>query len=182
MNVLNGYMTSTELENQQRAVEFASLFSHVDIRAGVLDVMPPPGIKATVIGTVSEKRSVGSTRTDKDVSFIVLVTMGSSDVIHLLSHYWISWAIYLLLRQEVAQSATPAQTTNDLLVDLFSGGPAPAATPSSPAGAPPKNSIQDIPSLFDSTPIASSPAPAPAPALTQPPAMSGSNPMAGLLI
>ncbi|KAG8706485.1 clathrin associated protein complex large subunit [Ceratobasidium sp. 395] len=149
MNVLNGYMTSTELENQQRAVEFASLFSHVDIRAGVLDVMPPPGIKATVIGTVSEKRSVGSTRTDKD---------------------------------EVAQSATPAQTTNDLLVDLFSGGPAPAATPSSPAGAPPKNSIQDIPSLFDSTPIASSPAPAPAPALTQPPAMSGSNPMAGLLI
>lgn len=68
MTVLNGFATSTELEIQQRAVEFASLFAQVDIRAGVLEVMPPPEIKTTVIGTVSEKRSVGSTRTDKDVS------------------------------------------------------------------------------------------------------------------
>ncbi|KAG8791589.1 clathrin associated protein complex large subunit [Ceratobasidium sp. 428] len=76
-----------------------------------------------------------------------------------------------------AAVTTPAQTTNDLLADLFGSGSAPAATPSSPASAPPKNSIQNILSLFDATPAA---APVPAPALTQSPAMNGSNPMAGL--
>ncbi|KAG8791594.1 clathrin associated protein complex large subunit [Ceratobasidium sp. 428] len=162
VTVLNGYATSTELEIQQRAVEFASLFSHVDIRAGVLEVMPPPEIKATVIGTVSEKRSVGSTRTDKDS---LLDLMGDEPA---------------ATPSGGAASATPAQTTNDLLADLFGGGSAPAATPSSPAGAPPKNSIQDILGLFDATPATASPAPASAPALTQSPAMNGANPMAGL--
>ncbi|CEL63022.1 AP-1 complex subunit gamma-1 OS=Ustilago maydis (strain 521 / FGSC 9021) GN=APL4 PE=3 SV=2 [Rhizoctonia solani AG-1 IB] len=136
-NILNGFATSTELEIQQRAVEFASLFSLADIRSGVLEVMPPPEIKATVIGTVSEKRSVGSTRTDKD-------------------------SLLDLMGDEVApaSAAPPAPSNTDLLADLFGGGGA-APTPAAPA--PQKNSIQDILGLFDSTPTTTAtPPPAPA--------------------
>lgn len=48
--LLSTYATSPELEIQQRAVEFASLFSQGDIRSGVLERMPPPELKATVMG------------------------------------------------------------------------------------------------------------------------------------
>ncbi|EUC60879.1 gamma-adaptin (adaptor HA1/AP1 adaptin gamma subunit), putative [Rhizoctonia solani AG-3 Rhs1AP] len=138
-NILNGFATSTELEIQQRAVEFASLFSQVEIRGGVLEVMPPPEIKATVIGTVSERRSVGSTRTDKDS---LLDLMGDEPA--------------------PAAAAPPAPSNTDLLADLFGGGGGGAA-PAAPAPTPQKNSIQDILGLFDSTPVsAATPPPAPA--------------------
>lgn len=48
--VLANYTTSPELELQQRAVEFASLFSLGNLREGVLERMPPPELKATVMG------------------------------------------------------------------------------------------------------------------------------------
>jgi AP-1 complex subunit gamma-1 len=48
--VLAMYTTSPELELQQRAVEFASLFTLGDLRSGVLERMPPPELKATVMG------------------------------------------------------------------------------------------------------------------------------------
>lgn len=47
--VLATFTTSPELELQQRAVEFASLFSLGDLRSGVLERMPPPELKATVM-------------------------------------------------------------------------------------------------------------------------------------
>lgn len=84
--MLAGYTTNPELELQQRAVEFASLFSLGELRVGVLERMPPPELKATVTGVgtcpsdmptfldnrafhlpVSENKPVGSTRTGKDV-------------------------------------------------------------------------------------------------------------------
>ena len=84
--MLAKYTTSPELELQQRAVEFASLFTLGETRIGVLEQMPPPELKATVMGvgmsswfnsryrvivadchTVSEKKPVGSTR-GKEVS------------------------------------------------------------------------------------------------------------------
>jgi len=43
-------MTSPELELQQRAVEFTSLFALGDVRVGVLERMAPPELKATVMG------------------------------------------------------------------------------------------------------------------------------------
>ena len=49
-DVLAKYTTSPELELQQRAVEFVSLFSLGDLRSGVLERMPPPELKATVTG------------------------------------------------------------------------------------------------------------------------------------
>ena len=48
--VLAGYTTNLELELQQRAVEFACLFSLGELRVGVLERMPPPELKATVTG------------------------------------------------------------------------------------------------------------------------------------
>lgn len=62
-------MSSAELEIQQRAVEFSQLLGMTEIKTGVLERMPPPELKASVMGTVSEKRAVGSTRADKDVSY-----------------------------------------------------------------------------------------------------------------
>lgn len=48
--ILAGYTGNLELEIQQRAVEFGSLFSRGDVRAGVLERMPPPEIRATIMG------------------------------------------------------------------------------------------------------------------------------------
>lgn len=48
--VLANYTTSPELELQQRSVEFVSLFNLGAEREGVLERMPPPELKATVMG------------------------------------------------------------------------------------------------------------------------------------
>jgi AP-1 complex subunit gamma-1 len=49
--VLASYTSNAELETQQRAVEFASLYAlGEDLRSGVLERMPPPEIKATIMG------------------------------------------------------------------------------------------------------------------------------------
>jgi AP-1 complex subunit gamma-1 len=48
--IINSFATSPELEIQQRAVEFASLFGQKEIFEGVLERMPVPEIKATIIG------------------------------------------------------------------------------------------------------------------------------------
>jgi AP-1 complex subunit gamma-1 len=66
--ILARFTSSAELEIQQRAVEFSQLLTMHEIKTGVLERMPPPELKASVMGTVSEKRAVGSTRVDKDVS------------------------------------------------------------------------------------------------------------------
>ena len=55
--MLAKYTSSPELELQQRAVEFASLFTLGEMRVGILEQMPLPELKATVIG-VGEFRSV----------------------------------------------------------------------------------------------------------------------------
>ena len=49
--ILASFSSNLELEIQQRAVEFGSLFARNDIRAGVLERMPPPEIRATIMGT-----------------------------------------------------------------------------------------------------------------------------------
>ena len=49
--LLASYSSSLELEIQQRAVEFGSLFARDEIKGGVLERMPPPEIRATIMGT-----------------------------------------------------------------------------------------------------------------------------------
>lgn len=48
--LLDSYATSPELEIQQRAIEFENLLTLGEIKYGVLERMPPPEIKATVMG------------------------------------------------------------------------------------------------------------------------------------
>lgn len=50
IELLDGYATSPELEIQQRAVEFESLLQLGELKYGVLERMPPPELKATVMG------------------------------------------------------------------------------------------------------------------------------------
>jgi AP-1 complex subunit gamma-1 len=48
--IISAFSASPELEIQQRAVEFTSLFTQGEIFVGVLERMPVPELKATVIG------------------------------------------------------------------------------------------------------------------------------------
>lgn len=48
--ILSRYTSNPELELQQRAVEFSALYALGDLRIGVLERMPPPEIKQTVMG------------------------------------------------------------------------------------------------------------------------------------
>jgi hypothetical protein len=48
--LIAGYSTNPELEIQQRGVEFANLLSLSDLKSGVLERMPAPELKATVMG------------------------------------------------------------------------------------------------------------------------------------
>ncbi|KAG6904055.1 hypothetical protein DXG01_012875, partial [Tephrocybe rancida] len=54
--LLAKYTTSPELELQQRAVKFASLFDLGELREGVLKCIPPPELKATVISVLRSCR------------------------------------------------------------------------------------------------------------------------------
>ncbi|KAG8891356.1 clathrin associated protein complex large subunit, partial [Tulasnella sp. 417] len=136
--IIGSYATNPALEIQQRSVEYINLFNQPEIRSGVLEQMPAPEIKATVLGTVSENRTVGSTRTDTDS----LLDLDSD------------------LAQNGAANVVPQaakQNTQDLLADIFgsSSEPSAPAAPSQPA-APAKSSVNDILGLFDSAPAAPS--------------------------
>ncbi|EIW79282.1 gamma-adaptin [Coniophora puteana RWD-64-598 SS2] len=126
--VLGKYVASPELELQQRAVEFASLFNLGELRSGVLERMPPPELKATVVGVVSENRPVGSTRNDGDL-------LGDD------------------ISQPVAQPAVNGQGTQnsqDLLAEIFgSSAPSTSSPTSAVPSQPQKASVNDILGLFD---------------------------------
>ncbi|KAI0675734.1 gamma-adaptin [Trametes maxima] len=143
--LLMTYTTSPELELQQRAVEFASLFNLGEIRSGVLERMPAPELKATVLGVVSENKPVGSIQPGKDADLLG-DDVSSAPVAN-------------------GQPAVPA--TQDLLAEIF-GSSAPSAPAANGAAAPApaqRNIAQDILGLFDSP---SAPAAAPAATATPP--------------
>ncbi|KAG6333060.1 hypothetical protein ID866_6029 [Astraeus odoratus] len=124
--VLAKYSTNPELELQQRAVEFASLFTLGDLKIGVLERMPPPEPKATVMGVVSENKPVGSTRATKDADLL------GDDVSS--------------PNQQI--NGQPAQSNQDLLAGIFGSSALSTTSPSQPSTH--KTTIQDILGLFDS--------------------------------
>ena len=48
--LIAGFTTNPDLEIQQRGVEFANLLALGDLKSGVLERMPAPELKATVMG------------------------------------------------------------------------------------------------------------------------------------
>lgn len=142
---LHKFDTTVDVELQQRSIEFTSLLGRSDLRDGVLEPMPAPEIKQTVIGTVSEKRAVGSTRRDKDALLDLMGDEGASP------------------SGGAGQSSNggsrgePQKTTQDLLADIFGGGD--QETSNTPAqSSQSKSSVQDIMGLFgnDSAPATGS--------------------------
>jgi AP-1 complex subunit gamma-1 len=160
--IIASFQLSSEVESQQRAVEFHQLLTGIDesTRSGVLERMPLPEIKATVLGTVSERRAVGSTKAGKDVR----LTLARGRDAHPLAQSLLDLTSD---DAESSRSSKPAvQTTQDLLADLF-GSTDLSSTPA-PAAAPAKSNVNDIFGLFDSdsAPAAAPPqatAPSPAP-------------------
>lgn len=186
---LHGYDASVELELQQRAVEFGTLLRLDAIKGGVLERMPPPEIKATVMGTVSEKRPVGSLRRDKDALLDLMGDEGADG------------SAPGAAPGGAAMPAAQQQTTHDLLADIFGSGDAAAsAGPAQAQAQAPQSAVNDIMSLFGSTSLSpqptgassasadlfssmststpSAPSPAPAPARSPAPTPSAAGPQA----
>ncbi|EJD07418.1 Adaptor protein complex AP-1 gamma subunit [Fomitiporia mediterranea MF3/22] len=143
IQLLDSYSTSAELEIQQRAVEFENLLQLGEIRFGVLERMPPPEIKATVMGVVVENKPVGSTAS-KEVDLLGDDTAVTNPGVNVQSPV--------------------VQNSQDLLAEIFGSGPSgPSQTSPAPAAAaspqPQKSSVNDILGLFDSSPATPSPVP-----------------------
>ncbi|KAI5984304.1 adaptin N terminal region-domain-containing protein [Pisolithus albus] len=126
--ILAKHTTNPELELQQRAVEFASLFTLGDLKVGVLERMPLPEPKATVMGIVSENKPVGSTRATKDADLL------GDD----------------LVPPAPQVNGQPVQNNQDLLAEIFGSSTTPTATSSPQPPASHKAAVQDILGLFDS--------------------------------
>ncbi|PFH51905.1 hypothetical protein AMATHDRAFT_58122 [Amanita thiersii Skay4041] len=135
--ILAKYTTSPELEIQQRAVEFASLFTLGDLREGVLERMPPPELKATVMGVVSEKKPVGSTKVGDLLGDEIITTNAPTN-----------------------GSSTNLQANQDILAEIFGSSSTLSSSTAATAQAPkPRSAVDDILGLFgtSSTPVSSTP-------------------------
>lgn len=125
--LITSYETSPELELQQRSIEFTQLLDMPDLVDGVLERMPPPEIRAPVLGgTASEAKPVGSTQSaTKDSSLVDIVGEESPSV----------------------GTAPAAGNAHDLLADIFGTGG--SNSPSMTAGgATEKSSVNDIMGLY----------------------------------
>ncbi|KNZ74565.1 AP-1 complex subunit gamma-1 [Termitomyces sp. J132] len=169
--LLAKYTTSPELELQQRAVEFASLFNLGDLREGVLERMPPPELKATVMGVdtmflVSENKPVGSTRSkDGDLLGDDVASTSVSEASSVQRNQDLLADIFGTSSTTPA-TASPApsrQATIDNILDLF--GSSTTITPSSSTSPPPPTAAP-APSAFTLVQTQSPPPQPPAPKLT----------------
>lgn len=143
--LLARYTTSPELELQQRAVEFASLFSLGEMRSGVLEQMPAPELKATVMGVVSEKKPVGSTKASE--GDLLGDDMATTPTAATSGH-----------------AAAPVQNNQDLLAEIFGSSAPSVGAPANTTSPPPsqqKSTMDDILGLFNATPSNGAPSAAP---------------------
>lgn len=171
VGLLAKYATSPELELQQRAVEFSSLYGQSAVRVGVLERMPAPEIKATVLGVgmdlslpflprflLVDSSLQQSARTNQLGQHPTKKYVHSTPFSLRHSHQTTHQAD--LLGDDLASPTAPstngqqasAQRNEDLLAEIF-GGSAPSAS-SPPPAAQQKSSVNDILGLFGSTPAA----------------------------
>ncbi|KAG6895859.1 clathrin associated protein complex large subunit [Termitomyces sp. T32_za158] len=163
--LLAKYTTSPELELQQRAVEFASLFNLGELREGVLERMPPPDLKATVMGVVSENKPVGSTHSkDGDLLGDDIASTPVPEASSAQRNQDLLADIFGTSSTPVAASPAPSrQAAIDNILDLF--GPSTTITPNA-STSPPLTAATPTPSAFSLLQTHSPPPQPPAPKLT----------------
>ncbi|KAG7093585.1 clathrin associated protein complex large subunit [Marasmius oreades] len=175
--VLDQYTTTPELELQQRAVEFASLFHLGELREGVLERMPPPELKATVMGVVSENKPVGSS-TGGDLIGLDEATSPTTNGISNTGSHGLIEDIFHTSGPSGSGASSPApqsqKSTIDDILGLFGtpstsstsvGGLNSASSPPSGAAADLLSSLSLSQSTSPASPTSPAPAPAPAPAV-----------------
>ncbi|WFC98753.1 clathrin associated protein complex large subunit [Malassezia yamatoensis] len=122
------YSDAMDVETQKRAIEYRALLQRGEIGFGVLETMPLPEIRRTILGAVSETKPVGSTRDDED-------------------------ALLDLAGESTRAALTPAkQPTHELLADIFGDDSAMTSIPASSTASTTSNTrsnAQDILGLFD---------------------------------
>lgn len=130
-----------DIEIQQRAVEYGSLFAYDDIRRGVLERMPPPEIREEqrVLGEATKKRNskIQSKKKPSQVTEqdMLLDLMGDTS-----------------MPTVTAGTTTSASHGNaDLLADILGGGASSTSGPH-PTSPPPVGNISSIMDLFDGPP------------------------------
>lgn len=146
------HQTSLDVEVQQRAVEYGNLFSHDEIRRGVLEKMPPPQIKESsrVLGEATTKTKKAANRKSK----LVAKPSTDQDLLDLMGDVTGSPAL--------TSPTNGGPSNTDLLADILGGTTSP---PPQGMGSPPpqQSNAASIMDLFSQGP-SSSPAPAAAPA------------------
>lgn len=152
--LLQFHQTSLDVEVQQRAVEYGNLFSHDQIRRGVLEKMPPPQIKEEnrVLGEAAEKQRKKANRRSRPIKpseqDLLMDLMGDS--------------------APVTSPVNGNGSNNaDLLADILGGTTSPAP-PSSTATPTPQSNVSAIMDLFGSGPAAATPPPQAAAAAAPP--------------
>ncbi|KAL2268547.1 hypothetical protein VTJ83DRAFT_3393 [Remersonia thermophila] len=151
--ILQAHQTNLDVEVQQRAVEFSNLFSYDQIRAGVLEKMPPPQIKESsrVLGEAAKKTNKAANRKSK------VVKPKEEDL------------LFDLMGDSSAPAPAVAPVNGggnaDLLADILGGTSSPPPAATSPPPGP--SNVASIMDLFSQGP-ASTPSPAPAPAAAPP--------------
>ena len=148
--ILLSQQTNLDVEVQQRAVEFGNLFSHDQIRRGVLEKMPPPQIKeeSRVLGEAAKKTTKATNRKSKAVK------PKEEDL------------LFDLMGDSSAPTPPPVNGSGnaDLLADILGGTSSP---PPSTASPPAQSNVASIMDLFSQGPV-STPSPAQS-AASQPP-------------
>lgn len=136
--LLESNNVNLDIEIQQRAVEYGSLFAYDQIRRGVLERMPPPEIREEqrVFGEASKKRNSKILPKKKPTQVteqdMLLDLMGDTSMPTIDS----------------SSAATGSQRNADLLADILGGGPSSPA-PGQAASPTPASNMSSIMDLFD---------------------------------
>ncbi|KAB8343143.1 hypothetical protein FH972_022734 [Carpinus fangiana] len=150
-----------DVDIQQRAVEYANLFGHDEIRRGVLEKMPAPEIReeqrALEAPTKKRQSRVASSQkkpakvTEQDM--LLDLMGGDSD----------------MPAADISATINGSQNNADLLADILGGGSSVQSPPAqSTSPTPAQGNNNDIMSLFDSSPSAATPAAPPSGPIAHP--------------
>lgn len=144
--LLESNNVNLDIEIQQRAVEYGSLFSYDEIRRGVLERMPPPEIREEqrVLGEATKSKRTSKLTSKKKIGHVseqdmLLDLMGDTNMPTI----------------DVSTTANGSQRNADLLADILGDGPAIGS--SHTTAPPPGRNASSIMDLFDNPSTTSAP-------------------------